>query len=188
MPSNHPTILSSVVLFSSCLQSFLASGSFPVSQFFPSGGQSIGASTSASVPPTNIQDWFPLGLTGLISLQSKGLSGVFSSTTVWMHQFFGAQFSVWSNFHIHTLTAEKAIPLTGHPLSVKSCLCFLICCLGLSQLFFQASFNFMASVSICSAFGVQENKVCHCFHCFSIYLPWSDGTGCHDLSFLNVEF
>ena len=120
----YVTIPSSGTLFTFCLQSFPVSGSFPMSQFFASGGQSIEASNS--------QGWFPLGLTSLISLQSKGLSGVFSSTTVWMHQFFGAQFSVWSNFHIHTLTAEKAIPLTGHPLSVKSCLCFLICCLGLS--------------------------------------------------------
>ena len=78
----HPTISSSVVPFSSCLQSFQASGSFPMSQFFTSGGQIIGVSASASVLPMNIQDWFPLGCTGLISLQSKGLSRVFSNTTV----------------------------------------------------------------------------------------------------------
>ena len=88
----HPTILSSVIPFSSCLQSFPASGSFPMSQFFTSGGQSIGA--SASVLSMNIQDWFLLGLTGLISLQSKGLSRVFSNTTVQKHQFFCAQFSL----------------------------------------------------------------------------------------------
>ena len=87
----HPTILSSVTPFSSCPQSFpqITSGSFPVSQFFASGGQSIGASASASVLPMNIQDWFPLWLAGLISLQSKGLSRVFSSTTVQKHQFCG---------------------------------------------------------------------------------------------------
>ena len=85
----HPTISSSVILFSSCLQSFPASGSFPISQF--SGGQSIGASVSASVLPMNTQDWFPLGFIGLISLQSKGPSRVFSNTTVQNHQFFGAQ-------------------------------------------------------------------------------------------------
>ena len=84
----HPAISSSVIPFSSCLQSFLASGSFQMSQFFTSRGQSIGVSASASVLPMNIQDWFPLGLTGLISLQSKGL---FSNTTVKKHQFFGAQ-------------------------------------------------------------------------------------------------
>ena len=86
----QPSISSSVIPFSSCLQSFPASGSFPVSQFFSSGGQSIGASASASVLPMNIQDWFPLGRTGCISLQFKGLSRVFSNTTVQKHLFFGA--------------------------------------------------------------------------------------------------
>ena len=90
-PWCHPTILSSVSPFSSCLQSFPASGSFQLSQFFASGGQSIGVSASASVLPMNIQDWFPLGWTGWISLQSKGLSRVFSNTTVQKHQFFSAQ-------------------------------------------------------------------------------------------------
>ena len=93
----HPTISSCVIPFS-CLQSFSASGSFPVSQFFASGGQSTGVSASASVLPVNIQDWFPLGLTGLTSLQSKWLSRVFSNTTVQKHQFFGAQLSLSSNF------------------------------------------------------------------------------------------
>ena len=97
----HPTISSSVIPFS-CLQSFPASGSFPKSQFFASGGQSIGISASTSVLPMKIQCWFPLGLTGLISWLSKGLSRVFSSTTVWKHQFFRAQLSLWSNFHIST--------------------------------------------------------------------------------------
>ena len=87
----HPTISSSVIPFSSCLQSFPASGSFPMSQFFASGGQRIGVSASASVLPMNIQDWFPLGLNDLISLQSKGLSRVFSNTTVQKPQFFGTQ-------------------------------------------------------------------------------------------------
>ena len=104
----HPTISSSIVPFSSCLQSFPASGSFPVSQFFSSGGQSIGVSASASVLPMNIHNWFPLGLTGLISLQSKGLSRVFSNTTVQKHQFFGAQLSLWSNSHIYTWLLEKS--------------------------------------------------------------------------------
>ena len=88
-----PTISSSVVPFSSCLQSFPAAGSFQMSQFFTSGGQSIGVSASASVLPMNIQDWFPLGLTAWISLLSKGLSRVFSNTTVQKHQFFGTQLS-----------------------------------------------------------------------------------------------
>ena len=90
----HPTISFSVVPLSSCLQSFPESGAFPMNQFFSSGGQSIGASATASALPMNIQDWFPLGLTNLISLQSKGLSRVFSNTTVQKHQFFGAQLSL----------------------------------------------------------------------------------------------
>ena len=90
----HPASSSSVVPFSSCLQSCLASGSFPVSQFFATGGQSIGVSASASVFPMNIQGWFPLGWTGWISLKSKGLSRVFSNTTIQKHQFFGALLSL----------------------------------------------------------------------------------------------
>ena len=95
----HPTISSSVVPFSSHLHSFPASGSVPKSQFFASGGQSIGVSASASVLPMNIQDWSPLGLTGCISLYSKGLLRVFN-TTVQKHQFFGAQVSLQSTSHI----------------------------------------------------------------------------------------
>ena len=90
----HPTISSSVIPFSSHLQSCPASGSFPMSQFFASGGQSIGVSASTSVLPMNIQDWCPLGWTGWISLQSKGLSRVFSNTTFQKHQFFSAQLSL----------------------------------------------------------------------------------------------
>ena len=90
----HPTISSSVVLFSSCPQSCPASGSLPRSQFFASGGQSIGVSALASTLPMTIQDWFPLGFTGWISLKSKELSRVFSNTTVQKHQFFGAQLSL----------------------------------------------------------------------------------------------
>ena len=90
----HPSISSSVILFSSCLQFSTASGSFQMSQFFASGGQGIVISASASVLPMNIQDWIPLGWTGWISLQSKGLSRVFSNTTVQKHQFFDAQLSL----------------------------------------------------------------------------------------------
>ena len=103
----HPTISSSVFPFFSCPQSLQASGSFPMSWLFTSGGQSIGASASSSVLPTNIQDWFPLGLTGLISLLAKWLSRVFSSITVQKHQFFSTQPSLWSNSHIHTWLLEK---------------------------------------------------------------------------------
>jgi len=103
----HPTISSSVVPFSSCLQSFPESGSFLMNQVFASGGQSIGTSALTSVLPMNIQDWFPLGLTGWISLQSKGLSRVFSNTTVQKHRIFGTQPSLWSNSYIHTWLLEK---------------------------------------------------------------------------------
>ena len=103
----HPTILSSVVSFS-CPQSFPASGSSQMSQLFASGGHSIGVSASTSVLPMNTQDWSPLGWTGWISLQSKGLSRVFSNTTVQKHQFFSAQLSSQSNSHIHTWLLEKS--------------------------------------------------------------------------------
>ena len=103
----HPTTLSSMVPFSSHLQSFPASGSFLMSWFFASGGRSIGVSASTSVLPMNTQDWSPLGWTGWISLQSKGLSTVFSNITVQKHQFFSAQLSLWSNSHIHTWQGWK---------------------------------------------------------------------------------
>ena len=102
----HPTSSSSVTPFFSCPQSFPALGSFPMC-LFTSGGQSVGASASASVLPMNIQDWFPLGLTCLISLLSKELSRVFSRTTIWKHQFFGTQPSLWSNSPIRTWLLEN---------------------------------------------------------------------------------
>ena len=103
MSSNH---LNYCCSFSSCLQCFPASGSFPTTQFFASGGQRIGVSASAL--PMNIQDWFPLVLTGLISMQSKVLSRVFYNTAVQKHQFFDTQHSLWSNSHIHTWPLEKS--------------------------------------------------------------------------------
>ena len=103
----HPTISSSITPFSSCPQSFPASRSFPVNQFFTSGGQSIRGSASASVLPMNIQYWFPLGLTDWISLQSKRLSRVFSNTAIQKHQFFSAQPCLCSNTCIHTWLLEK---------------------------------------------------------------------------------
>ena len=103
----HPTILSSVVPFSSCPQSFPTSGSFQMSQLFASGGQSTGVSVSTSVIPMKTKDWSPIGWTGWISLQSKGLSRVFSNTTVQKHQFFSTQLSSQSNSHVHTWLLEK---------------------------------------------------------------------------------
>ena len=274
-----PTILSSVVPLSSCLQSLPASQSFLKSWFFSSGGQNFGASASASVLPVNIQDWFPLGLTGLISLQSKGLSRAFSNTTVQKHHFFGIPLSLWPNSHPH-MTIGKTIALARQTfvgkvmfllfnmlsrfvvaflprskVKVKAAqLCPTLCdpmdcpwnspgqntgvgslCLGtqglnpglpycgwiLYQLNHKGSprtlewvacpfsrgssqprnwtrvshiagrnfsnwefrealprskhlliskkkacFNFIAAVTMYSDFGAQENKVCHCFHCF----------------------
>ena len=110
-------ISSSVIPFSSCSQSFPASGSFPMSQLFASGAQSIGVSASASLFSMNIQDRFPLGWTGLISLLSKGLSRVFSNTTVQKHQFFSAQLCYWSNSHTHTWPLEKPWLWLDEPLS-----------------------------------------------------------------------
>ena len=103
----HPTISSSVAPFASWFQYLPASESSLMSQLFVSGEQRIGASASASALPMTIQSWFPLGLTGLNSLQYKGLSRVFSSTAVWKHQFFGTQPSLWSNSHVHTWLLEK---------------------------------------------------------------------------------
>ena len=103
----HPTISSSVIPFSSCLQSFPASGSFPMSLFFVSDGQNIRASASTSGLPMYIQDWFPLGLTGCISLESKGFSRVFSNTTVQRNQFFVIQLSLESTSHLHIWLLEK---------------------------------------------------------------------------------
>ena len=134
----HPTISSSVTPFSSCLQSFPASGSFPMSWLFTSGGQSIGDSSSALVLPMNNQDWFPLGLTGYFSLLSKGLSRVLSSTIVQKHQFFGAQpFFVIQLSHPY-ITAGKTITLTIWTF-VDQVIYLLFNMLSLSYLFFQGA-------------------------------------------------
>ena len=134
----------------------------------------------------NIWDWFPLGLTGLISLQSKGLSRVFSNTTVQKHQLFSTQVSLWSNFLSHPyMTTGKTIALTRQTF-VSKIISLPFNTVQVCHSFSskeKVSFNFMAAVTIWSDFGTQEKKVYHCFHCFLIYLPWSDGTRCHDLCF-----
>ena len=130
----HPTILSSVIPFSSCPQPFPASESFSMSQLFTSGGQSI--TVSPSVLPMNIQDWFPLGWVGWISLLSKGLSRVFSNTTVQKHQFFVAQLNSPTFFIVQLLhpymTTGKNLALTRWTFVGKVMSLFLICCLGWS--------------------------------------------------------
>ena len=122
---SHLTI-SSVAPLSSCSHSFQAPGSFLMSWLFPSDDQSIGASASASVLPVNIQHWFPLGLTGLISLQSKGLTRVFSISRIQHHQFFGTQPSLWFNSHFHTWLLRKLYLWLHGPLLAKWCLYILI--------------------------------------------------------------
>ena len=129
----HPTISSSVAPFSTSPQSLTASGSFPVNQLFTSGGQTIGASASASVLPMNIQDWFPLGLTGLISWLSKGLSRVFSSTPTGKHHFFSAQPSLWSTLpSIHDYWKNHSFDYMDLCWLYKVISLLLMCCLGLS--------------------------------------------------------
>ena len=167
------------------------------SQFWTSAGQSIGVSASAKVLPMNIQDWFPLGLTGLISLQSKGLSRVFSSTTVQNYEFLSTEPSLWPKPHISTWVLEKfkkgnktTIALTVWTFvgKVLSLLFNTLPWFVIAFLLQSKHLNFMAALTIHSDFGAEENKLCHCFHSFSFYLPWSVWTGCYDLSFLNVEF
>ena len=158
-------------------------------QLFTSGGQSIG--TSASVLPGNIQGWFPLGLIHLISLQSKGLSRVFN-TTIWKHPFFRVQPSLWSNSYIHTWLWEKTIALTYGPMfvgKVMSLLFNMLCRIVIA--FFpkeQVSFNFMAVVTVCSDFGAQEHKMCHCFKFLSFNLHEAMGPNAIILVFWMLSF
>ena len=187
----HPNISSSVVPFSPCPQSFPASGSFPVSQFFASSSQSIEDSASASVLPMDIRDWFPLGWTGWITLQSKGLSRAFSITTVQKHQLFWCStFFVVQLSHPHMTTGKTIVLIRRTFVDKVTSLLFSM----LSRLvitFLPRSKRLLISWLQSPSTVILEppqNKVWHCFHCFPIYFPWSDGTRCHDLQFLNVEF
>ena len=183
-----PTIKSSVLPFASCLRSFPESGSFQMSQFFTACGQSIGVSASASVLPMNIQDWFPLGWTGWISLLSKRLksllqhhsskasvlwhSALYSPTLTSLHDYWKNHiFDYMDLFWQSNVSAFQSAVCVGHSFLPRN-KCLLI--------------SWLQSPS---AVTLQPRKVVsHCFHCFTTYLPWSDGTGCHDLNFLNVEF
>ena len=159
-----------------------------MSQLFAWGGQIIGVSASTSVLLMNTQNWSSLGWTGWISLQSKGLSRVFSNTTVQKHQFFGAQPSIVQLSHPY-MTTGKAIALTRWTLVGKVMSLLFNMLFRLVITFLPRSKRLLIAwlqSPTCSDFGAQKNKVSHCFHCFPIYLPWSDGTGCHDLS-LSVE-
>ena len=188
-PWCHPTISSSVVPFSSCLQSFPASVSFPVSRLFTSGGQSIGASAPASVLPTNIQDWFPLRLTGVISLQSKELSRVFSNTTVQKHQFFSTQPSLWSNSHMQTWLLEKPWLWLYGPVGKVISLLFNMLSRFVIAFLPRDKRPLISCLQSPSAVILEPKKMKSVIvSIFPHLLPQSDGTRCHDLSFLSVEF
>ena len=147
-------------------------------------GQSIRA--TASVLPVHIQSWFPLGLTGLISFLYKGLSRVFSSITIWKHQFFGVQPSLWSNSHISTCTTKTIWTFAGKVMSLlfNTLSRFLISFLPRSKCLLISRLQSPSTVIL----EPKKVKICHCFHCLPLYLSWSDRTGCHDLSVLNVQF
>ena len=179
---------SSVVLFSFCPQSFLPSRSFQISQLFASGGQSTRVSASTSVLPMNTQDWSPLGWTGWVSLQSKGLKNLpqhhSSKALILRHSaFFIVQIS-----HPY-MTNGKTIALTRWTFvdKVMSLLFNILSRLIITFLPRSKCLLISWLQSTSAGFWSPKSKVCHCFHYFSIYLPWSDGTRCHDLSFLNVE-
>ena len=185
-----PTISSSVASSSSCPHSFPGPGSFPVSWLFTSGGQSTGVSASASILPVNIQDWFPLGLIGLISLLSKGLSIVFSNATVRKHKFFGTQPSLLSNTHILTKTTGKIIALTIQAF-VSKVMSLLFNMLSRFVIAFlpRSKRLLLSWLQSPSTVVLEPKKIkSHCFHCFPIYLPWINQTQSRDLGFLNVEF
>ena len=180
----HTTISSSVS--PSLPQSFPASGSFLMNWLFTSGGQSIGASASASVLPVKIQGWFPLGLTGLISMQSKELSRVFSSIAVWKDHsaFFMVQLS-----HLY-MTTGKTKTLTRWTFVSKVMSLLSNALSSFDTAFLPRSKNLLIPwLQSLSTVILETQKIsCHCFQFFSVYRPWSDGTGCHDLRFLNAEF
>ena len=186
----HPTISSSVIPF--CLQYLPASGSFPMGQFFTSGGQSIGVSASASVLPMNMQYWFPLGWTGWISLQVQGILKSLlqhhssKALTLWHSAFFMVQLS-----HPY-MTTGKTIALTRWTFVDKVMSLLFNMLSNLEITFLPRSKGLLISWWQSSSAVILESppnkKVCHRFHCFPIYLPWTDGTRCHDLHFFNVEF
>ena len=181
----HPAISSSVVPFSSCPQSLPASESFPMNQFFPCSGQSIGVSASASVLPMNTQDWSPLGWTGWISLQSKWLLGLQSS--LWCLAFFTVQLShpYMTTGKTIALTRQTRLWFVGKVMSLLFNMLSMLLIISLPR----SKRLLISWLQSPSAVILEppQNKVSHCFHCIPIYFPWSDGTRCHDLRFLNVE-
>ena len=193
MPSNHLILCRPLLLTPTIFPSIRV---FTVSQLFTSGGQSIGVSASASILPMNIHDWFPLGWTGWISLQSR----LFSKTTIRKHQFFHFQLSYsptltsthdyWKNHSFDkldiALTSFDNHSFVGKVMSLLLNMLsrFVITLLLRSKSFLTTGLQSPSAVTL----EPPKNKISLCFHCFPIYVPWSDGTRCHNLSFLNVEF
>ena len=181
----HPAISSSDAIFSFCPQSFPASGTFPMSQLMKTCDQNIGVWASASVFPMNIQGWFPFKINCSTLLQSEGILGVFSSTTVQRHQFFGALPSSQTSSHncmwpledhsldYMNLCQQSNIPAFQH--TVQVCHSF--------PAKKQLSSDFMAAVNISSDFRAQEEEICHYFHLLAFYFPWSNGARCHNFFF-----
>ena len=186
MPSNHLILCRPLLLPP---QSFPVSRSFQMSQLFASGSQSMGVSASTSVLPMNTQYWSPLSWTGWIFLQSKGISKVFSNTTVQKHHFLALSL-LYSPTHTSYMTIKKIIALTRWAFvdKVMSLLFNMLSRLVINFLPRSKCLLISWLQSPCTVIlKPPPNKVSHCFHCFPIYLPWSDRTRCHDLSFLNVE-
>ena len=189
MLANH-LILRHPVPFSSCLQSSPALGFFPMSWLFASGGQIIGASTSATVLPKDIQGWFLLGLTGLISLKSKGLSKVFSNITVQKHQFFGTQAFFMVQLSRLYMTTGKTVALTRWTF-VGKVISLLFNMLSRFVIdFLPKSKHLLISWPQSPSAVILEPKKMKSVTVSTVspYLPWNDGTKHHDLNFLNVEF
>ena len=186
MPSNH-LILCCPLLFLPPMIHSITVWSFPVHQPFPSGGQIIGASASALVLPMNIQDWFALGLTVWSPCSPRDSQ---DSSPTPQHQLFGSQLSLYSNSHIHIWLLEKNIVLTRWTFVGKAISLLFNTMSRFVTAFLPRSMHLLISwlQSQSAVFGDPQNKICYCFHCLPMYLPYSDGTRCHDLRFLNVEF
>ena len=184
----HPAISPSVVPFSSCPQSFPTSGSFQMSQLFASGGQSIGVSASTRDLAMNTQDWFPLVWNGWISLQSKGLKSLLQHHSPKASILRRSVFFIVQLSHPY-MTTGKTIALTRRTFVGKVMSLLFSMLFRLVITFLPRSKRLLILwLQSTSAVILEPPKIVwHCFHCFPIYLPWSDGTGCHDLSLLNVE-
>ena len=186
MPSNHLILCHPLLLLPSVFPSIRV---FSNQSVLCIRWLSIGVSASASVLLMNIQNWLPLGWTSWISLLSKELSRVFSNTIVQKHHSLPLSFLYGQHSHPYMITGKTKTltrwTFVDKVMSMLLSMLFRLVITFSSQE--KASFYFKAEVTICSDFGAPKNKVSHCFHCLPIYLPWSDGTRCHDLTFLNVE-